>query len=111
MAYKYQFGKDESFDESDSIQDRTKGYELLKEDNIKCANCKKKLVEIVKVKENENKVYEIKASCPFCKDGSFIYRISGQIFIQAAPGVTIEDMPMEIINGVMKTDIKVIKNE
>lgn len=110
MAYQYQFGKEGAFDESDNIKDRTKGYELLKEDNIKCANCKKKLVEIVKVKENESKVYEIKASCPFCGDSSFIYRISGQIFIQAASGVTIEDMPMEIVNEVMKTDIKVIKN-
>jgi len=83
-------------------------YSILKDETIKCANCNKDLISIIKVKENQNQQSAIKALCPYCNDSSFWYRISGQIYLQAVDGLSIVDMPVKVQNGVIFTTIEVI---
>lgn len=66
------------------------GYVLIKEDHIKCANCSKKLLTLIKVAENETKNYFI-VKCPYCGDKSFKYEVIGKIYAGAAEGLAIID--------------------
>ena len=87
----------------------SQGFLLIKDDIIKCANCGIDLLCVLKVKD-ENVETAIRVDCPYCGDGSFWYKISGKIYIQAAEGLSIKDMPINIRNGIRFTDIKVIKH-
>lgn len=58
------------------------GYELLDEKIIVCGDCKKKLVEVIKVKES-NRINYITAKCPFCGDKSFKVKFVGHVFLQS----------------------------
>lgn len=84
-------------------------YKTLEERIIKCADCGLKLVEIIKVKENDGRK-AVLATCP-CGGGSFLYEVEGQTLIQAVEGMSISDMPIETVDGVMHITIEVIKNE
>lgn len=86
------------------------GYELLKEDTIKCGGCNKPLVEVIKVKKNDTTTI-IKVLCPFCGDTSFKYTINGKIYIQAVEGLSIKNMPTEVKDNIIQTYIEVIKND
>jgi transcription elongation factor Elf1 len=86
------------------------GYEVLKEDFIKCASCNKSLVEIVKVKEDPSRVHIIIAECPFCGDASFRYKIEGVIYISGVATTTIVDTLTEVKDDKMYSTIKVAKN-
>jgi DNA-directed RNA polymerase subunit RPC12/RpoP len=85
--------------------------EILKEEKIKCAGCGKPLVEVLKVKEDKEINTAIRVRCPYCSDSSFWYKISGKIYVQAIDGLSITDAPVEKMNGILFTTIKVMKNE
>jgi hypothetical protein len=85
--------------------------EIIKEEKIKCAGCRKPLVEILKVKEDREINTAIRAVCPYCTDMSFWYKISGKIYMQAIDGLSIVDAPVEKMNGILFTTVKVMKNE
>jgi len=90
------------------VEREKRGYKLLEDRTIKCADCGKKLVEVVKVTEQEFKK-TIKAICP-CGVSSFIYEVLGQTLMQPAEGMIIEDMPTEVDDdNVMHITVKVIK--
>ena len=101
MPELYEINKDNS---------EKKGYVLLKEDCIRCANCNKKLLEVIKVKEVKEMVREIKVNCPYCGDSSFLYRITGVVYTQAPDELSISDMPVDILENVIKMNVEVIKN-
>lgn len=84
------------------------GYKILKDDTIKCADCGKKLVDIIKVKEDESQRKAIDAECP-CGGSSFLYIITGHTYMQASEGRAIGDMPTEVKHGVMHMTVKVIQ--
>lgn len=69
----------------------------VSQDIIKCANCCKELVHIVKIEENDT-LYEVDASCPFCGDGSFTHNITGQTQIFPPDNLYIIDMPVSRSN-------------
>ena len=48
------------------------GYKILNDDIIKCADCNRKLIEVVKVREDIELVKKIKVICP-CGGESFLY--------------------------------------
>jgi len=91
--------------------DNHNDFNISKDDIIICANCNKQLLSVIKVKEDKNIQTAIRVQCPFCKDTSFWYKISGKIYIQSVEGLSITDMPVDIRNGIMFTNIKVKKNE
>lgn len=84
------------------------GYEILQDDTIKCADCGKKLVDIIKVKEDDKIVKIIKAQCP-CGGESFIYEVLGHSYMQAAEGLVIGDMPTELIDGNIHITVEVVQ--
>lgn len=86
------------------------GYSLLKEDKIRCANCQKPLIEVIKVKEDSSINTAMRARCPFCGDKSFWYKISGKICVQAVDGLSIANSPVDIRNNIRFTNIEVVKN-
>jgi len=108
------FSRDEIPDEFDGlvspvdvdVEREKRGYEVLEEKIIKCADCGKKLVEIIKVHDDPTKK-RIQCECA-CGGGSFIYEVEGKTYIMAVEGRTISDMPMDIIDGVMHITVKVI---
>jgi DNA-directed RNA polymerase subunit RPC12/RpoP len=88
--------------------------QLLEEDTIKCANCRNPLVDVIKVRENDEIEQEIKALCPYCGDESYLYRINGHIFIQAAQGLAVVDNDTTVLDRnctKFKMVIKVEKHE
>jgi len=85
--------------------------EILKEEKIKCAGCGKPLIDILKVKEDKEINTAIRVRCSYCDDSSFWYKISGKIYVQAVDGLSIVDAPVEKMNGILFTTIKVMKNE
>ena len=93
----------------DQVEKEKIGYTLLKQDVIKCGNCNKPLVSVIMVQNNDDR-HAIKAYCPYCKDCSFWYQITGKICIQAVEGLSMIDMPTNIRNGINFTEIKVAKN-
>jgi phage FluMu protein Com len=62
------------------------GYVVIKDEFIRCANCNKKLLNILKVRESETKNYFI-VKCPYCGDKSYKYEVSGKIYAGAAEGL------------------------
>jgi DNA-directed RNA polymerase subunit RPC12/RpoP len=99
-------------DGSSSVEEipieESKGYEVLQEDTIKCADCGKKLVDVIKVKEDDSQKKVVKVECP-CGGESFIYEVVGHTYLQAFEGCAIGDMPTEFIDDVMHITIKVVK--
>lgn len=86
------------------------GFKLLEESHIKCADCGKKLVEIIKVKDEDRIVKNIKAQCPYCDGESFVFRVTGFSYIQAVEPLSIEDMPTEFEeDGTMHITVEMIK--
>jgi hypothetical protein len=71
------------------------GYVLIKEDNIKCANCSKKLLTLIKVSENSQKNYFI-VKCPFCGDKSYKYEVNGKIYAGAYEGLVITNCETDV---------------
>jgi DNA-directed RNA polymerase subunit RPC12/RpoP len=61
---------------------------------IKCSNCSKRLVHVKRIKEDDNISSNIRASCPFCGDKSFIKVVSGRFAFVEIDGVKITDFPM-----------------
>ena len=86
------------------------GYKLLKSDIIQCANCGKKLLSIIKIKDNEER-HRLKAGCAYCNDESFWYHIDGKICVQPLDGLSMDEMSTKVQNEINFTTIKVIKNE
>lgn len=88
------------------------GYQILQDDTIKCADCGKKLINIIKVKEDDSIVKDITVKC-YCGGSSFKYRIAGHTYMQAVQGVTITNMPTNIDGetNIMKITIETMKNE
>lgn len=84
-----------------------RGYALLKEDVIKCADCGRTLLDIIKVKEGDI-IKELEAICP-CGGSSFIYRIVGESYFQACPGLSIEDIDMDFEDEVTTMKVKVVE--
>jgi DNA-directed RNA polymerase subunit RPC12/RpoP len=96
----------------DQISSERHNYTILKDDIVKCANCNKPLLDVLKIQEDTNIISTIKVECPYCSDSSFWYKISGKIYIQSHEGLSITDMPIEKDNnGVIHSNIKVIINE
>lgn len=91
------------------VEREKRGYQILQDTIIKCANCQKELVEVIKIKENKKIKNAIKALCPYCNDCSFWCQITGEIALQAVEGLYMIDMPMDIRNDVRFTTIKVAK--
>jgi DNA-directed RNA polymerase subunit RPC12/RpoP len=90
--------------------ERTKqGYSVLKDGIIKCGNCNKNLLSVIKIQEN-NQQHNIKVDCPYCNDESFWYKIDGKICIQPCDGLSMVDMNTDIKDEIHFTEIKVIKN-
>ena len=83
---------------------------IAQEGIIECANCKKALLNVLQGTGNETIVTFILVECPYCGDSSFKTRVKGKIYIQAANGLTMSDMPLDIIDGIRHTTIKVTKN-
>jgi hypothetical protein len=92
---------------TEEIPIESKGYKILKDDTIKCADCGKKLVDIIKVKENESLRKVISARCP-CGGESFLYVITGETYMQASEGRAITDMPTEVKDGIVHMTVEVI---
>jgi DNA-directed RNA polymerase subunit RPC12/RpoP len=90
--------------------DPTKQWtEILKEDTIKCTNCKHELLDVLKVKEDKEINTALRVICPYCTDTSFWYKISGKIYVQAADGLSIDNNPVVKQNGILFTTITMIK--
>jgi len=68
----------------------------------------KKLVDVIKVKENDALIRVVTAECP-CGGSSFIYEVTGETYLQASEGREIGDMPTDIIDSIIHLTIKVIK--
>lgn len=92
----------------DQVEHEKQGCVLLKEDVIKCADCGKKLLNIIKVKESST-IKEIEALCPYCSGSSFLYRVEGETFFQAYNKLAIDDMSVDTIDNITKMKVKVIK--
>ena len=107
FAFKYILDKDGN-SQMEEVEIETKGYELLQDDTIRCADCGAKLVTIIKVLESDLSKC-VKAQCP-CGGESYLYEITGQTYMQAIDGMAVEDMVTDINDGVMHITIKVIKN-
>jgi hypothetical protein len=98
----------EHFFVKETLVKRTKhDLHILQEDTIKCANCSKALIQVIKVKEDPSRVHAIMATCPFCGDSSFRYKIDGRIYVGHVPGTSILNYPIENINGVLYSTVKV----
>jgi DNA-directed RNA polymerase subunit RPC12/RpoP len=83
-------------------------YVLLKDDKILCANCNKELINVVKVKNNEEQ-HAIKSSCPYCNDESFWYQIDGKIFMLPMNNLRINNVTTNVRNSIKFTEIEVLK--
>lgn len=74
------------------------GYKIIKEDHIRCGNCNKKLLNVIKVKDSPIKNYLI-VVCPYCSDKSFKYLVEGKMYVGAADKLVISksdtDCPVE----------------
>lgn len=90
------------------VEREKKGYSVLEDSTIKCGDCGRKLVDVIKVLEDSSIVKIVKVSC-FCGGESFLYELTGNTYMQAAKGVAIVDMPTEIRDGTMHITIKVAK--
>lgn len=84
---------------------------LAQENTIECANCRKALLHVLQGTGDDSITTFILVECPYCGDSSFRSRAKGKIYIQAANGLSIADMPMDIKDNIRYTTIKVIKNE
>lgn len=82
------------------------GYDVSEEKIIKCADCNKKLVEIITVQESDE-IKMVIAECP-CGGSSFLYEVKGRTFIQPVEGRELGEMPVEIKDKVMHITIKVL---
>jgi len=91
-----------------SVEREKHGFDVLKDDTIKCADCRRKLIDIIQVKEDEGIIKEIQVQC-YCGGSSFIYEIKGHTFMQAAKGVAIVDMPTRVVGNITYITIEVIK--
>ena len=104
--YKTTIGKDgERVTEEIPIE--SKGYKILEDKTIDCADCGQSLIDVIKVKEDESIVKVIKAECP-CGGESFLYQVTGHTYLQAYEGRTIEDMPIDLQDNIIHMTIKVI---
>lgn len=92
------------------VEKISKGYELLDEKFICCGNCKRKLIEVIKVK-NSNEKNTLVAECPFCDDSSFKVDFIGKIYIAPVDECAIGDIQMDIKPDRMISKIKVVKSE
>lgn len=92
---------------TEEIPIESKGYQILKDDTIKCADCGKRLVDIIKVKENESVQKAISALCP-CGGESFLYIITGETYMQASPGRVITNIPTYTKDGIIHMTVEVI---
>lgn len=108
------FSRDEIPDEFDGVvspvdvdvEREKRGYEVLEDKIIKCADCGIKLVEIIMVQDSKE-TKRVTAECP-CGGSSFIYEVKGKTFIQPVEGRALADMPMDIKDGVMYITVKVV---
>lgn len=90
------------------VKKTKKGYQVLEEHILKCANCGKDLIQILKVQENDQ-IQEIESECPFCGDSSFVKEVSGKIYIYSLEGVVIIDSPTECIETKDPKDMNIYK--
>jgi len=89
----------------EQVEYKQNGYILLKEDKIKCGDCNKLLIEIIKVKDNDG-VKEIEALCPYCGGSSFLYRIEGETFFQACDPLCINNIETDFINNITRMKVE-----
>lgn len=80
------------------------GYKIIKEDAIRCGNCQKRLITILKVIESDIKNYFI-VKCPYCGDKSFKYLIMGKVYIAPADNLVVGKVDTE-----MPTNDTIINN-
>ena len=82
------------------------GYSLIEDKIIKCPNCLKELVQIIKVK-NEDKINKISVVCPYCNEESFKHTIEGQILINPCQNIKMVDMKTDLKDDVYQAKIMV----
>lgn len=92
----------------DQVEREKKGYEILEDKMIKCGDCDKKLVNVVKIKES-SKQNIILVNCPYCGGTSFKYRSEGEIIMQAVPGLIIDKIDTDTIGQTFSTIIDLVK--
>jgi len=90
------------------VEREKQGYELLDDKIIQCADCGRSLIEIIKVKEDDSIIKQIKALCP-CGGSSFLFEIRGHTYLQAVEGLYIDNMPTECDGNIIKMTIEVLK--
>ena len=85
---------------AESIDRKKRGYSDLGEISIYCGNCNEELA-IIKVVKDTKEEHKFKAECSSCGGESFIKKVCGKVYIDAAPHLKIDD----IVYG----DISIIK--
>jgi hypothetical protein len=78
----------------------------MEEVNIKCVDCEKIILQMVKTKDSENILYLI-VSCPFCEGESWSTRLEGRHYQKTVKGTKIDDLVVVDNENIL---IKVIKD-
>ena len=79
----------------DTEEREEKGYKLIKEVTLDCDNCKKSLVNIIKV-ANSDKVNKFSAVCPICEEKTFVTTVTGEAYGAAAAGFALVNVESDI---------------
>lgn len=82
------------------------GYSIINEDTIKCPDCLKELIQIIKVKESP-KINKIMVVCPYCGEESFWHTISGEILINPCEKIKLIDVDTQVDVDMYTSKIKV----
>jgi hypothetical protein len=91
------------------VERKKKGYAVLEDKTVDCADCGESLLEVIKVQDSEE-MKVVDALCPFCGGSSFLYEVKGKTYIQAFEGLAIQDMPMDFLeDGTIRVTVEVVK--
>jgi len=66
----------------------------LEDAEVKCADCEKTLLQLVRIKQSEEK-QKLIVECPFCDGESWIVELSGKYFQAPPEGLMLGEMEEE----------------
>jgi hypothetical protein len=95
------------------VEREKRGWGILKDLEVECGGCRKPLFGVTKVKENPEKLTELKGLCPYCGSDSFLIEVDGDIVLGPAPGTVLVDFETSVLDNEgkhIKTIVKVEKN-
>lgn len=83
-----------------------KGYSIINENKCTCRGCNKDLLKIVIVKTS-NKIHQVQAICPFCKELTFVTEVKGDIYLGTDEFMYIENIDTKQEGNIFKYKVEV----